>query len=227
MADTCTITWNPNYSGASTFTSEKEYGSSLGTLPVVTRPGYSQNNWWTASSGGSQILTSRTVNGAETYYAHWNETEYNITYNLNGGNWNGVTPVTKYRVTTNTFNLATPTYSGRSFIGWSGSNGNTPQLTVTIAKGTIGNKSYVANWNTMTYVVKFNKNSGTARPESMEPQTFTYDVYQQLRANVFSDSILVSFNGNGGTPSQSSIASYREFQGWATSASGNKAYNDQ
>ena len=194
---------------------------------MVTRPGYSQNNWWTASSGGSQILTSRTVNGAETYYAHWNIIPYGITYDLKGGNWGSQTYKQSYTVEDPDFTLKTPAYSGRSFIGWSGSNGNTPQLTVTIAKGTTGNKSYVANWNTTTYVVKFNKNSSTARPESMESQTFTYDVYQQLRANVFSDSILVSFNGNGGTPTESSIASYREFQGWATSSSGNKAYNDQ
>ena len=42
IADTCTITWKPNYDGAQDFTWEREYGSTLGTLPVVNRLGYTQ-----------------------------------------------------------------------------------------------------------------------------------------------------------------------------------------
>ena len=225
MAELCTITWDPNYSGASTFTSKKEYGSSLGTLPIVTRPGYSQNNWWTLTSGGSQILANRPVNGHETYYAHWNESEYNITYNLNGGNWNGVTPVTKYWVTTDAFNLETPTYSGRTFLGWTGSNGNNPELTVTIEKGSTGDKRYVANWNVGGYTVLFDKNNDQAIGE-MSPQQFTRDTYQKLRQNEFQQSVVVTFDGNEGTAERASLTSYREFVGWATSKSGDKVYND-
>lgn len=41
------ITWNPSYSGAETFTWNKERGSKLGSLPTVSRLGYVQNGWWT------------------------------------------------------------------------------------------------------------------------------------------------------------------------------------
>jgi hypothetical protein len=61
----------------------------------------------------------------------------------------------------------------------------------------------------------------------MENQTFTYDVYQKLRNNEFIDSIVVNFNGNGGNPTVSSLTSYKEFLGWATSETGPKVYNNQ
>ena len=53
------ITWNPNYSGGATTTWTRAYGTELGDLPELSRPGYRQNGWWTAQSGGSQI--SRTT----------------------------------------------------------------------------------------------------------------------------------------------------------------------
>jgi uncharacterized repeat protein (TIGR02543 family) len=173
-------------------------------------------------------LASRPVNGSETYYAHWNIINYTISYNLNGGSWaSEQTPTTTYTVN-DRVDLLTPEYSGRRFNGWSGSNGTTPQPSVTIPIGSTGNKSYVANWNTGTYTVKFNANGGTG---AMEDQTFTYDVYQKLRNNEFTDSILVSFNVNDDTPSpsESSLTSYREFLGWATSDDDDaeKVYNNQ
>lgn len=42
------------------------------------------------------------------------------------------------------------------FLGWTGSNGNTNQITVTIPKGTTGNLNYTANWSTNAYYVDVN-----------------------------------------------------------------------
>lgn len=69
---------------------------------------------------------------------------YIITYDLSGGKMSGnpasytedVLPIT----------LKNPTQSGYTFVGWTGSNGGVPQKTVTIAKGSTGNKTYKANW---------------------------------------------------------------------------------
>lgn len=43
--------------------------------------------------------------------------------------------------------LETPTKEGYEFVGWTGSNGDTPELEVRIPKGTTGNLNYKANWN--------------------------------------------------------------------------------
>lgn len=177
IADTYTITWNPNYPGCETFTSEREYGSKVGTLPIANRTGYSQDHWW--SEDGEQITSDLTVEHSFECYAHWNLTNYTISYNLNGGSWSsGQTPRASYNIESNKYDLLTPEYVGRQFVGWTGSNGNTPQTEVSIPTGSTGNKSYVANWDIRIYIVKFNANGGTG---TMEDQTFTYDVYQKLR----------------------------------------------
>ena len=79
---------------------------------------------------------------------------YSITYNLNGGTMSG--QKTSYTVA-DSFTLPQPTRIGYTFTGWTGSNGTTPQKTVTVNKGTRGNLSYTANWtqiNTINYNVE-------------------------------------------------------------------------
>ena len=72
-------------------------------------------------------------------------TEYTITYDLAGGTAEG-NPDT-YTVETETFTLKNPTRPGYIFSGWSGT-GLTGEnnLTVTIEKGSTGNRSYTAHW---------------------------------------------------------------------------------
>lgn len=60
-----------------------------------------------------------------------------------------------YNVTTNTFTLKNPSKVGYSFAGWTGSNGSTKQTTVTISKGSTGNKSYTANWTANKYKITY------------------------------------------------------------------------
>ena len=71
--------------------------------------------------------------------------KYTITYNLNGGNLEE-RPCEKYAEISLPYKLETPTKEGYVFIGWTGSNGDTPQQNITINKGTTGNLEYIANW---------------------------------------------------------------------------------
>ena len=87
---------------------------------------------------------------------------YTIIYNLNGGSVSG--NPTSYNIETNTFTLKNPTRTNYNFIGWTGSNGSSPQTSVSIPKGTTGNKNYTANWQlACTYM-----------------PTYTYTGYHQL-----------------------------------------------
>ena len=75
---------------------------------------------------------------------------YTITYDLNGGKLPQKNPVT-YNIETDTFQLNNPMRDGYRFDGWIGTvEGETintlPQTNVQIAKGSTGNRSYVANW---------------------------------------------------------------------------------
>ncbi len=107
--------------------------------------------------------------------------QYPIRYTLDGGVLPSGYPAT-YDYD-NTVALVAPTRVGYRFAGWTGSNGDTPQTEVTIPVHTHGTLSYTANWEANTYSVRFHANGGD---DSMEDQTFTYDVSQPLSANEFS-----------------------------------------
>lgn len=84
-------------------------------------------------------ITSDSLCSLDASYA------YTITYNLNEGSVATDNP-TSYTWETATITLNNPTKTGYVFNGWTGSNGDTPQTTVTVANHSHGNKSYTANW---------------------------------------------------------------------------------
>jgi uncharacterized protein (TIGR02145 family)/uncharacterized repeat protein (TIGR02543 family) len=51
-----------------------------------------------------------------------------------------------YTVEDAAITLTNPTKKGFNFAGWTGSNGETKTLSVSVAKGSTGNKSFTANW---------------------------------------------------------------------------------
>ncbi len=85
---------------------------------------------------GSGVATSNLCSLDASY-------AYTITYDLDGGSADN--PST-YTYETATFTLNNPTRFGYRFDGWTGSNGNTPQTTVTINNHSKGDRSYTAHW---------------------------------------------------------------------------------
>ena len=76
---------------------------------------------------------------------------YTITYDLDGGIENPLaTNPTSYTVVDTPITLNVPVKAGYIFGGWTGSNGTTPQVAVTIPIGTTGDLSYVATWTPST-----------------------------------------------------------------------------
>lgn len=158
-------------SGNGTTSKGVTYATAYGTLPQPSIPGWAFNGWYTAASGGSGIsaTTTYTAVGNQTLYAHWTLNTYSISYNANGGSLNG--QKTSYNIETTTFTLPTPTRTGYTFTGWTGSNGTTAQKSVTIVKGSTGNKSYTANWSINAYTIGYTLNGG-----SISGQPTSYNV---------------------------------------------------
>ncbi|MCL1794875.1 MAG: InlB B-repeat-containing protein [Oscillospiraceae bacterium] len=67
---TCTITFNAN-GGSVNPGSQTVASGGKPTLPTPTRSGYDFKGWYTATSGGSQVTNSTTINSSMTLYAHW------------------------------------------------------------------------------------------------------------------------------------------------------------
>ena len=103
---------------------------------------------WFTDTANPSSAHSFTEKGTYTVTASADKTidTYTITYDLDGGTVSTANP-TSYTVETATFTLNNPTKTGYTFTGWTGSNGTTAQTSVSIAKGTTGNKNYKANWS--------------------------------------------------------------------------------
>lgn len=127
----------------------------------LARNGYTTDGWATSSTGNKAYNFGATysANASATLYAHWNLVTYTISYTLNGGSVSPANP-TSYNVTTNTFTLNNPQKTGYTFAGWTGSNGSTKQTSVTINKGSTGNKSYTANWTANQYTITLDPQGG-------------------------------------------------------------------
>lgn len=201
-----THTFNANGGGTvNPATITKAYNTALGTLPTVSRTGYTFVGWFdtSAASGGTQATTTTKVTGTKTWYARWSINSYTFTFDKNGGNTPSATTITKeYNTAVGTLPTCTRnadnTYT-YAFAGWfdtSASSGGT-QLTTTTK--VISNKTWYARW------------------------TPTYKNYT------------VTWDGNGGTPSKSSSSFHYNdalgtlptatrtgytFKGWSTSKTG-------
>ena len=127
---------------------------------------------WKENQTVSTNITIPSGIGNKVYEAVWVEVDpniYTVTYNLDGGTVENENRTSFKK--TETFTLSNPTKRGYTFAGWTGSNGATPQTTVTVPVGTRENLNYTANWTEITYTITYNLNTGTVNPEN--PTTYT------------------------------------------------------
>ena len=207
-----TITYNLN-GGSGNNPASYNIDTTTFTLTNPTKTGYTFNGW--TGSNGSSPQTSVTISkgsqGDKTYTANWTAVTYTITYNLNGGSANNPT---SYNIDTTTFTLANPTKTGYTFNGWTGSNGSSPQTSVTISKGSQGDKTYTANWTAKTYTITYNCNGGSGSTAS---SSHTYDVAKNLSSNgcykiTDGTSGMVYYMAGWSTSSSASTATYTDKQ---------------
>ena len=124
------------------------------TLEDPTRAGYTFDGWTptdTIPSGST---------GNKTFEAAWAPVVYTITYDLDGGNVDGVNPET-YTVESADITLINPTRAGYTFTGWNGTGIADGTDTVVIPTGSTGNRSYTATWSILVHTVTFVDYDGT------------------------------------------------------------------
>ena len=142
-------------SGAETY----YFGASV-TVKAELMPGYAWVNWSDANGTYADQEYTFTMGTADvSLTANAQIINYTISYNLDGGSVAAANPDT-YTVNTETFTLNNPTRTGYTFLGWTGSNGTAPQMTVAIEKGWLGNRSYTANWSVNEYTLTIDPNGG-------------------------------------------------------------------
>ncbi|MBR1891316.1 MAG: InlB B-repeat-containing protein [Clostridia bacterium] len=135
--------------------SEKKVASKL-----TLTDGYELVGFYTED--GQEFSSQLKLEGDMEFYALTRPITYTIEYVLP----DGVTTdnPTTYTVETPTFSLAPPAYSEseQTFVGWSTEQKQTPQTSVTIEKGTIGNLTFNANFEDANkYYLYFETDGGT------------------------------------------------------------------
>ena len=157
-----------------------EYGSPA-ELTFTAAAGYRMTQW-IGSDGSSGVIDD--INQTKWVYTTSSLTsdieitvtavpiEYTITYYLNGGELSaGAVNPTTYTVETETFTLNNPKRDAYNFKGWAESPDAAYGVTsITISKGTVGNKTYYALWEHALLDL-------TIRTQSCDPnQSFIFTV---------------------------------------------------
>ena len=94
---------------------------------------------------GIMLYDTLTVYGNVELHASFELEEYAIAYHLNGGSNADANP-SVYTVKSGAIALEAPQKEGDMFVGWTGSNGDEPQVNVVIPKGVTGELEFYANF---------------------------------------------------------------------------------
>lgn len=123
-----------------------------------------------------ESCTSATVETSGTVvYRIFKVHNYNISYNLNGGSLpDGKSNPDTYNVESSDITLNNPVKSGYVFTGWSGTDITGVSTKVTIAKGSTGDRTYVANWKAAEYTIRYTRGNTDVIKEYID-QKVTYD----------------------------------------------------
>jgi len=124
-------------------------------------------------------LTEKTENvtiskgsiGNREYTANYEQVKYSINYELNGGI---VSNPNEYTIE-DEITLNSPNKEGYTFSGWTGTGLDGKTENVKIEKGSIGEKTFVANYNAINYTITYNELTDEERNELNNPSTYTIE----------------------------------------------------
>ena len=143
VEDSATHTVSFDANGGSTVAAQKILRGQKAVEPTACeKAGYNSAGWYKDTSVYSfttPVLENITLKAA------WMINSYTIHYDLDGGTAEGNPD--SYTIETENITLNAPTKAGYTFTGWSGTDlTGEDNMTVTIVKGSTGNRSYTAHW---------------------------------------------------------------------------------
>ena len=181
---------------------EKDQKAEAPTINDIT--GYKFGGWYIEPACTTAYDFNTPITADITLYAKWTATCITITWNPN---YSATSTTSTYTYDGATIELPIPVRTGYTFVGWfTEPSGGTQIIEVGTTNKPTSDVEYFAHWEANTYQVVFNANTGEGG--AMDNQSFTYDVEQKLTANTYT-----KFG--------------HTFAGWATTADGEKVYDDR
>lgn len=199
---------------------EITYGLTYGTMPVITKPGYTFDGWFTHPSGGDKIESGTQVLILEdqTLYAHWTANKVSVGFSNNNPLTGGGTTVSTMQTYGSRWSLpSSPTFPGYTFDRWTVDPTGGAVVT---ASGTFCSESPMtvyAQWTANPYTVTLNLNASTLYNTSS-------DIYVLGTTTAPAASIEVVYdNTYSALPTLEKRG--HAFNGWYTSATGGTKIN--
>jgi uncharacterized repeat protein (TIGR02543 family) len=113
--NTYTLTFDSE-GGTSVLAKTITYGAVYGTLPTITKTGYTFSGWWTAANGGTEVNSTTAMAAANTtIYAHWEINSYKVSFDARGGSGSTARNI-QYNAKVGA--LPVPKKTGYVFDGW-------------------------------------------------------------------------------------------------------------
>ena len=193
---------------AKTVTFDKAYG----TLPELTRTGYTFDGWFTAAEEGEKVTaeTIVTVDQDQILYAHFTPVIYQITYANMEGAENSPENPTEFTIENNKIILQDPIGKpGYTFEGWYTDASFQNKINGTITLNSLYDWIFYAKWSANLYTITFDSCLGDSVPT--ETMLMTYDE----SANLTLLKEISRFTKPGYT-----------FMGWSTQKGGVVEYTD-
>ena len=127
------------------------------TLATPSRENYEFLGWYYGDKRVDDLTWSVPANATLT--AKWDPCKYTVSYDLKGGSVDTPNP-TVYTVESEDITLINPTRTGYIFLGWTGTGISEPATSVTLPRGSAGNREYSANWVCEDYEIAYHLNGG-------------------------------------------------------------------
>lgn len=168
-----TVTLDPQEGTGGTASVSAKLNNPMPEIELPTREAYNFGGYYDAEGGqGTQYYKPDGTSAKNwdkttdaTLYAHWIPTEYNITYELNGGTNHASNPKT-YNITQE-ITLQDPTYIGHIFKGWFDNADFTGDAILSISAGSTGAKTFYAKWEIGTYEITLDLQQGTGGTQTI------------------------------------------------------------
>ena len=168
-----TVTLDPQEGTGGTASVSAKLTNPMPKIELPTREAYDFGGYYDEEGGqGAQYYEPDGTSAKNwdkttdaTLYAHWIPTEYNITYELNGGTNHASNPKT-YNITQE-ITLQDPTYTGHIFKGWFDNADFTGDAILSISAGSTGAKTFYAKWEIGTYEITLDLQQGTGGTQTI------------------------------------------------------------